>query len=549
MFLSYVLDWHPTYTQNEKDPNFIRYSYQDKNILDDWIRDNKAMMIHDDDDDDGHDHPKQKRIQTPTYYYHHRKLTKDDIRWCSRTTNTKALDEFMTNRGWFFLSSSSSNQSQKSTSTSTSTSISTSIIHLEMMADLNPTKRSLCSYHFHDIHQIRQRSNADWTWIPTFQPLSAKWMLSHHLDQYLISSTNKRFHFRSWAVVCATGSTSKSTSTSTSKRGQYTMEEALELIQKEEEERYRDFQQFQKNNLKNDGLEWNDWIEGDGYYIKPGGSNSGGGNNVHFVKDYTELKKYLTLWIKDKKEKCKKGAICLIQQAMANRRRMTWTHKNGVDTFFEMRVMVVIVGKNFESKDGDAERNIKEGLMDGSIHIFPKLRLKTLPVPKNETTYNCPILLNNKMQEKANNSAHTNQDHENKTNMFNSFSLHDLLDSIPEPNQRLWIVQIMLPQLISNICNTVKVCCFPTCLNHYTSNPNVTNTQLAKGAFLVCAFDFIVDKKGKPWLLEVNVKPWLRWVGVNTKLAYPHKLAREIASDVLEHLLLMIELSKRNVTI
>ena len=128
--------------------------------------------------------------------------------------------------------------------------------------------------------------------------------------------------------------------------------------------------------------------------------------------------------------------------------------------------------------------------------------------------------------------------------MFNSFSLEDLIETFPEKERKTtWIAKKMLPQIISAIHDTSKACCFLNEIGNYNGNNTKNVKGLAKGALLVCAFDFIIDVNGKPWLLEINVKPWLRWAGVNTETAYPHKLARSIASEVLEGLLDMIEAS------
>lgn len=493
-----------------------------------------------------------KTISSPTCKgshsctYFHRDVTRDDKHWCSNVFNSDALDELFQHRAWI-----RKDLDQE--------------ITLEMIADLNRRKRAIATLDMGQIHSIRLKSNATWTWIPDFQPLSAKWMLSYYLDHYLLklqikdsqtkdqihmdngmdgtSCQRERFHFRSWAVTAKKRCNSQANDPIPD--GQYTIDEVLKAIKSEEDKRQDEYEKYQQN--KNTQI-LNDWIPGDGYYVKPGGAMGGGGRDVNFVKNFDDLKQYLDIWVETRRKESKLGAICLVQQAMSNRRRMVWNHKDGIPKFYEIRAMAVITGKDNENRNlsgsGVFHWRQGNGLEDGSVHVSPRLRIKALPVPKKDEDDKA-LLLNKRRQEKANNNAHSCKDEKrSKATMFNSFSLEDLIETFPEKERKTtWIAKKMLPQIISAIHDTSKACCFLNEIGNYNGN-NTTNVKgLAKGALLVCAFDFIIDVNGKPWLLEINVKPWLRWAGVNTETAYPHKLARSIASEVLEGLLDMIEAS------
>jgi len=472
------------------------------------------------------------------FTFSHRDITEADKDWCGKVSNSKAIDEFFQNLGWkriiLPLRDSSCVENIEN-------------IDLEMIADLNKRKTAILPLDVDKIIPIRLASKASWTWIADFRPLSDKWLLSHYLDEFLLEKEKEyaknigendntaqkhRFHFRSWAV-------SAKFNKETMKDGQFTVDEVINILRKEEERASRN------RNM-------NDWIPDDGYYVKPGGAMSGGGRAVNFVKSLFELEKYLLLWVRLRKKEDKLGAICLVQQAMSNRRRMVWHHMDGIPRFFEVRVMAVITGmedssldnskKSFFSIRQDKQRCI--GLQHGSVHIFPKLRFKALPVP-NSNKGPGPILLNQRRQDMANNSAHTcSNTTKSKSEMFNSYSLEDFLASIADDGRsNSWVDTKMLPQIVLAIQDTANACCYPR-KSLVNGNEHKMTTGLPKGAILVNAFDFIIDTEGNPWLLEVNTKPWLRWAGVNTDVAYPHKVARTISAGVLDDLLRLIEDSK-----
>lgn len=465
------------------------------------------------------------------YKFSHRNVSSIDQHWCGNVSNTHAIDNLFKKRGWVRENNSPEISSKEKT---------TDKIDLEMIADLNKRKEAILPLDAEKIIRMRLASNATWTWIADFRPLSDKWMMSNYLDNFLkeertMSQNLKkrqenRFHFRSWAV-------SVKSQDEITKRGQYTVHEVMKILKIEE-------QRISESTNHNDTKKKNDWTPEDGYYVKPGGAMAGGGRAVNFVKNLSELERYLHLWVKLKKNENKLGAVCLVQQAMSNRRRMVWHHMDGIPRFFEVRVMAVITGMDNDIIHVEQKDSSRIGLQDGSVHIFPKFRFKALPVPKSEKKVG-PVLLNQRRQDMANNSAHTSKDKsKSKAEMFNSYSLEDFLESIPECEKNSsWISKTMLQQIISAIQDTAKACCFPRKVHANNKECKILK-GLAKGAVIVNAFDFIIDTDGKPWLLEVNTKPWLRWAGVNTEVAYPHTLAREISAGLLEDFLRLIEDSK-----
>jgi hypothetical protein len=64
-----------------------------------------------------------------------------------------------------------------------------------------------------------------------------------------------------------------------------------------------------------------------------------------------------------------------------------------------------------------------------------------------------------------------------------------------------------------------------------------------RNTFCWCGYDFIVDPAGVPWVLEVNIKPFHRYVDATT---FPVPLARAIAKDSLDGLFLLLRNRLKN---
>ena len=99
------------------------------------------------------------------------------------------------------------------------------------------------------------------------------------------------------------------------------------------------------------------------------------------------------------------------------------------------------------------------------------------------------------------------------------------------------LAEVTLPRIASAVNDTAHACCFVPPENKATRDECTDKPWLPRGMLVLAAFDFIVDAAGEPWLLEVNVKKWLRFCGVGTADAFPLPLARQISSGALAGIL------------
>ena len=247
----------------------------------------------------------------------------------------------------------------------------------------------------------------------------------------------------------------------------------------------------------------------------------GGGKSVQFVSSSTALEEFLHKWMR---QKCiRKGnhpsrAVCIIQHSLATRRRML-IRSSEKTSIYEMRVFCVITGgknKNVGENETAAFKAIS--IENGSIYMHDQIRVKVLEVNAAENSK--ALLLNKRI--------HDN----NSSSKLSSLYFSQLYEDMGEMQKKLRSKTI--PEIAIAIASSVNATCFTI----------GNNQELPNESLMVGAFDFIVDKEGKPWLLEVNIKPWLRWSGVGQKQSYPGHVARSIAKSFLEELISLMSTSK-----
>ena len=416
--------------------------------------------------------------------YKHRENAKEDLPW-SIVSNSLAFDEFLSKLGW-----TRTHDGDKSDMGDNS------IVHLEMMAELNKRKLAIKYHDADDIGEIlnKCKSKSSWAWIGNYRPLSNKWMLSSILDN-ITNKNNERFHCRGWTL--SSSHTVKNTKVYKSIGSIIKDIKAHELRQK------------QNNNI-------NDWLPGDGYYIKNGATMSGGGENIKFVTSLKALENYLQEWLNGKRRHKKLNAFVLVQQAIANRRRMVFQ-----SSIFELRVMCVITGGAGSAQGEFEETTLIE---PGSVYVHDQMRVKTLPFELKTNNSNCNLSVEIANQEGV---LLNKRQIMKQRNTRTSWHFHEMIDAMNENDKHL-IKNITIPKIINAMASTASSCC-----HSHGILPNKT--------IIVAAFDFIIDCNGNPMLLEVNVKPWLRWCGVRTREAYPDVAARVIAEDFLHDFLRLFD--------
>lgn len=589
--------------------------------------------------------------KTIVEYSHRNVIPKYDLTR-SQIQNSIPLDTFLENVvGWKRrqIKNNENNGEEKSSSFSSAQRI----IQLDMLAELNPSnKYMLKSLDFECVHKIIQdkvqkevkknHHRQYYFWIPQFRPLSNKWLFSYLLDRFHYNNNKNNissqtasttintdvkkkrqqnsssYYCRSWILSCSSDIKKKYDKHNVYPgKVYYTIASIVQAL-----ESYSSSLEEKEKSHNNIDLSNNDWIPQDGYYVKPGGSKTGGGNNVKFAHTIEDVKVHLLNWMKNKRQNTR--ATCIVQQAVANRRRMllpvnlllattdtinktgekdedskktpttnTVTNDNRPSSIFELRVFCVITGKDFSkrtnianagnitstnhSSDNSNESSIlphttpPPQIKDGSIYIHTAMRVKTVISDSSSSEKEEKVLLLNKRQIEK-------DKHENKIKHF-SCSITDLCNAVTTTTKNTTLVSddekeelldmknkiqsVTIPGIVQILSDTVQACCFPseTFRNSNTASKNCndkhskekennnngisdddeTQHYIPSGTLIVGAFDFIVDTNGNPILLEVNVKPWLRWCGIGTKEAYPALKAREIAKDFFVDLVHLFE--------
>ena len=281
--------------------------------------------------------------------------------------------------------------------------------------------------------------------------------------------------------------------------------------------------------------------------MKPGGGVTGGGSGVQFAANCAAVEKRIRAWARIARKFQRRRAVCVVQQAIGTPRRALLPRGPSV---FELRAMVLIAGRSMDAEcQSSRAKDFGRRLKDGSVHLFSSLRVKTAEVPMSDSSE--PLLLNRRVQlglgkgmRVLKEGQHDTQKDREFAYYQNCLSLEELARALGEgadeagrQNIRMKLAEITLPSIVSAVHDTAHACCFVLRGNKAARDNNSGTPWLPRGMLVLAAFDFIVDTAGAPWLLEVNVKKWLRFCGVGTADAFPLPLARQISSGVLAGIL------------